>query len=143
MLRTDHCYPPTVHAPLYPTVADHHFEAITMPAPLPPVVEPLAPSPQRTNNPPLPEVTLTDDDVEVLWHGSRRARAAWTPTAATIVHHRPGIAARTQPAQAAANATARALLDAKPKPPRRVSWLACAIGAALFAVGYLLGRWLP
>lgn len=145
MFRTDHCYPPTVRAPLDDSpVFDFHFEAIAMPpAPLPPVVEPLAPSPWRTNNPPLPEVTLTDDEVEALWHDSRRVRAAWTPTAATIAHHGQGIAARTQPAQVVANGTARALLDAKPKPPRRVSWLACVAGAALFAVGYLLGRWLP
>lgn len=29
------------------------------------------------------------------------------------------------------------------EPPRRVPWLACAIGAALFAVGYFVGRVLP
>ena len=122
MFRTDHCYPPTVRAPLDDSpVFDFHFEAITMPAPLPPVVEPLAPSPRRTNNPPLPEVTFTDDKAEWLRRDQQRARgAAWTPTAATVVHHRPA------------------------KPDHGLSTLAaCAVGAALLAVGYLLGRWLP
>lgn len=128
MLRIDHCYPPTVHAPLdAPATFDFHFEALTMPAPLPPTIEPLAPS-----RPPLPEVTFTDDEAEWLWRDQQRARAAWGLGAAGDPYPNPEARAR-----------ARAALDAEPQPPRRVPWLACAIGAALFAVGYLLGRWLP
>ena len=133
MLRTDHCYPPTVHAPLHPTVADHHFEALTMPAPLPPTIEPLTPSPRRTNIPPLPEVTFTDDEAEWLWRDQQRARAAWGASIVT----------RTHDDQVALNATRRAALDAKLQPPSRVPWFGLAVGAALFAVGYLMGRWLP
>lgn len=111
MLRTDHCYPPTQHAPLdVPTVFDFHFEAITMPAPLPPTVEPLAPS--RPTRCPHPEGCAAD---EVCIY---RCVVHRLQDEATGVHVRT-------------------------EPPRRVPWLACAIGAALFAVGYLLGRFLP
>ena len=110
MFRTDHCYPPTVHAPLYPTVEDHHFEAITMPAPLPPAVEPLAPSPRHTNNPPVPA-----------------RKAVYIPKGADQQGRQAtGVYVRTEP-----------------QPPRRVPWLACAVGAALFLVGFCVGRMLP
>lgn len=120
MLRTDHCYPPTVHAPLYPTVADHHFEAITMPAPLPPVVEPLAPT---------PEVVFTGDEAEALWRMQQDARHRWGGEARRLVASPPW---------------AITPIPAPAKPDHGLSTLAaCAVGAALFAIGYLLGRWLP
>lgn len=129
MLRTDHCYPPTVHAPLdAPTVFDFHFEAITMPAPLPPTIEPLAPSP-------LPEVTFTDDEAEALWRDQQRARAAWGL----------GVTSRAQPAQEARNAAEREpwRIVKYTEPPRLHLWLVGVIGAAMFAVGYYVGRLLP
>lgn len=134
MFRTDHCYPPTVRAPLDESpVFDFHFEAITMPAPLPPAVEPLAPSPRHTNNPPVPEVTFTDDEAEALWARTQEARRRWGAS----------VTRQAQPAQKARNAALRSALDAKPQPPRRVSWFACAVGAVLFLVGFCVGRMLP
>lgn len=124
MLRTDHCYPPTQHAPLGPPIVDHHFEALTMPAPLPPTIEPLTPT---------PEVTFTDDEAEWLWRDQQRARAAWGL----------GAAADRLVGSAAAAQEVLDRLHPPRKPPRRMPWFGLVVGAALFAVGYLMGRWLP
>lgn len=131
MLRTDHCYPPTVHAPLDAlTVFDFHFEAITMPAPLPPAIEPLAPSRRHTNNPPVPRLA------EPHSYGSRYL----LPNTEARAHARKAVYILQGVDQQGRQATG---VHVRPQPPSRVPWLGLVVSVALFAVGYLLGRWLP
>lgn len=131
MFRTDHCYPPTVRAPLDDSpVFDFHFEAIAMPAPLPPTIEPLPPSPRRTNNPPVPRLA------EPHSYGSRYL----LPNTEARAHARKAVYILQGVDQQGRQATG---VHVRPQPPSRVPWLGLVVSVALFAVGYLLGRWLP
>lgn len=141
MLRIDHQYPPTRRMPLGPPEcrdSDMGELALTLPAPLPPQIEELRPS--RPTRCPHPEECAAD---EVCIFGCVVHEGGLRPTP-TDTGLWPNPEARRVYEILKANEVAlRALQDASPKPPRRVPWLACVVGAALFALGYWLGKVLP
>ena len=129
MLRTDHIYPRTVMMPLEPLRPRDsdmgELSPLVFSPRLPPIVEPLAPSPRRTNNPPVP-----DHDSYLFPNPEARARAR----ARKAVYILQGVDQQGRQATG---------VHVRPQPPSRVPWLGLVVSVALFAVGYLLGRWLP
>lgn len=117
MLRTDHRYPPTAHMPLPPMSVDHHFEAITVPAQLP-TIERLTPSSRACG-------------------ADACNQGRGVPCTAGC-----GIKRLTEDDLR----ELQRMIEQRQRPPEVPSfrlWLAGALGAAAFAVGYLLGGFLP
>ena len=134
MLRTDHIYPRTVMMPLEPLRPRDsdmgELSPLVFSPRLPPIVEPLAPSPRRTNNPPVPRLA------EPHSYGSRYL----LPNTEARAHARKAVYILQGVDQQGRQATG---VHVRPQPPSRVPWLGLVVSVALFAVGYLLGRWLP
>lgn len=116
MLRTDHRYPPTAHAPLGPPVVDYHHETITMPVELP-TIERLTPSP------------ACGSDICNQGRGDPCRNGCVQPLAQRLLDAAPA---------------AFSAIDRGQRRADRAATLAMfAFGAIAFTIGYVLGRWLP